>query len=185
MVSVPKPKKKRKSKQQKKVEDSFSGFWLNKADKALKILFHNFYSDGVCAVGKVGGYDECKNQNISVYNVECAHLIPVENKLYRFDLRNVVPLCSNHHRFSRVISSHYNPAAFYLFLEEHYPDKWKFLQENRNVITRKAELPFTYKEKYFQLLFDIHSHGADITEIERNKKVLEEFSGWAEIECKI
>ena len=49
------------------------------------------------------------------------HIIPKENMNYRYDLTNGITLCPFHHRFSRKISAHQNPFAFFLWLEEYRP----------------------------------------------------------------
>jgi len=47
------------------------------------------------------------------------HIIPREHKKYKFDLDNGITLCTKHHKFSRQISAHNNPMAFFLWLQRY------------------------------------------------------------------
>lgn len=49
------------------------------------------------------------------------HLIPREIKEFKYDIDNGVTLCVKHHMFSRKISAHNNPIAFFKWLCEHRP----------------------------------------------------------------
>jgi hypothetical protein len=44
------------------------------------------------------------------------HIIPRQDKRFRFDLDNGISLCSLHHQFSRENSPHKNPFVFILWL---------------------------------------------------------------------
>lgn len=46
------------------------------------------------------------------------HLIPRENKNFRFDLDNGISLCAGHHKFSNEISPHRNPITFVLWMQK-------------------------------------------------------------------
>ena len=50
------------------------------------------------------------------YAPNAHHIIPREHKEYRYCLDNGITLCRKHHKFSRVISAHNNPFAFFLWL---------------------------------------------------------------------
>jgi len=50
------------------------------------------------------------------YRVAAHHIIPRENKEYRYCPDNGVTLCVAHHKFSRIISAHNNPLAFSVWL---------------------------------------------------------------------
>lgn len=52
----------------------------------------------------------------SDYKPCCHHIIPRENKEYRYVEDNAITLCLKCHKFSRVISAHNNPLAFFLWL---------------------------------------------------------------------
>jgi len=128
--------KPRKTKRQRDIEDPLSRYWMRKTDVEFGKLFHS-----------VPHY--CQICNLS--KTEMAHLIPRQNYLFRWDMRNIIPLCANHHKWSSEISIHQNPAAFFVWLKKNNPEKWQFLQENKEVITRKKELPWTFKEKFEEL----------------------------------
>lgn len=57
----------------------------------------------------------------SAYKPNAHHIIPREHKQYKFCLDNGISLCTKHHKFSRVISAHNNPFAFFLWLERFFP----------------------------------------------------------------
>ena len=153
-MQVPKPERKRKpkkSKLQRKKENPLSSYWMNKADSLFKYIMHEIWKRDnthycwVCASGDYGTNSSCAK-------VECAHLIPCENYLYRWDSRNVIPLGSYHHKLSRECSPHNAPVQFGIWLAKHYSYKSSFVEQNRNSITRKAELPWTFQDKYLELL---------------------------------
>ena len=122
-----------------KAENPLSTYWLKKCDRLFGKIFHSQRQvDCVIGIG-CGGKSEM------------SHLIGRYNYLYRWDLENVIPLCSYHHRYSREMSAHFQPAKFYLWLQENMPKTWEFVELNRQSIIRKAELPFTFQEKYYEL----------------------------------
>ena len=51
------------------------------------------------------------------YKPCCHHIIPRENKAYRYAEDNAITLCLKCHKFSRIISAHNNPLAFFLWLQ--------------------------------------------------------------------
>ena len=57
----------------------------------------------------------------SQYHPNAHHIVPREHKCYKFELDNGITLCTKHHKFSRVISAHNNPLAFFLWLQRYYP----------------------------------------------------------------
>ena len=88
---------------------------LTKEDKAwaLKIKERDGFKCIVC------GSDHYLNSH---------HLIPRERKDTKFDINNGVTLCVKHHMFSREISAHNNPIAFFFWLEKNKPDIIKYLR---------------------------------------------------------
>ena len=67
------------------------------------------------------------------------HIIPRENKEFRFDLDNGICLCVKHHKYSFDISAHRNSFIFVCWLQQNRPEqferlynKWKFIN-NKNV----------------------------------------------------
>ena len=132
-------KKPKRSKLQRKKDEPNSSYWMKKCDALFGTIFHHLEKRCLIGIGCSG-------------NLEMAHLIPRENYLHRWDPQAVIPLCSYHHKYSRELSAHNAPIQFSLWLQERYPKRWEFLQANRNVITRKAELPWTFQEKYLELL---------------------------------
>lgn len=74
----------------------------------------------------------------SLYSPNAHHLIPREHRAYKFLMDNGVTLCTKHHKFSRVISAHNNPMAFFMWLE-----KYKF---NEYMMTRLRQAEILAKE---------------------------------------
>ena len=146
MPSIPKPtkatrkKKVKKSKLQKKKDDHYSSYWLRKSDSMFVEIFHTIANPYCCAVCGI-------NENLEMH-----HLIPRQNYCYRWHVENMILLCSDHHKYNIEVSAHGSPMNFALYIKSNYPNKWLFIRKNQAVITRKKELPFTFKEKYFDLL---------------------------------
>ena len=57
------------------------------------------------------------------------HIIPREKHDTKLDISNGITLCSLHHIFSRDISAHNNPLAFFKWLSKHRPDQLNYLLE--------------------------------------------------------
>ena len=55
------------------------------------------------------------------YHPNAHHIIPRENKQFRHEIDNGVTLCTKHHKFSRKLSAHNSPLAFFLWLRRFYP----------------------------------------------------------------
>jgi 5-methylcytosine-specific restriction endonuclease McrA len=55
------------------------------------------------------------------------HLLPRERKDTKFDLLNGLTLCVKHHMFSREISAHNNPFAFFVWLQHNRPEVYEYL----------------------------------------------------------
>ena len=56
------------------------------------------------------------------------HIIPRENHTFKYNILNGVTLCSKHHMFSREISAHNNPLAFFKWLELNRPAQYLYLK---------------------------------------------------------
>lgn len=48
--------------------------------------------------------------------LNCHHIIPRENRLFRHNINNGITLCILHHKFSLEISPHKNAFAFFQWL---------------------------------------------------------------------
>ena len=57
------------------------------------------------------------------------HIIPRENKFTKYKVENGISLCPNHHMFSRQISAHNNPLAFFMWMEARRLSQLKLLKE--------------------------------------------------------
>jgi len=57
----------------------------------------------------------------------------IRNSPLKFDIRNGISLCPEHHKFSGVFSSHRSPINFYEWLRFKRPDHYKFVLDNTAV----------------------------------------------------
>jgi 5-methylcytosine-specific restriction endonuclease McrA len=111
-----KPKKKKKSKLQKKIDDPNSKLWRNKADKLWKELVF-LCGEGKCAI--------CGSKEW----VQAHHLIPREMTSHRHCVHNVILLCASHHKYSFDLSPHKAPVAFFGWIIKNNYERWTWLLE--------------------------------------------------------
>ena len=78
--------------------------------------------------------------------VEIHHAISSSHILTAYDLKNQVPLCSDHHRISRVISPHNNKGVWMDYLKEWEPELYEYITENENRIANSLPMHW-YEEK--------------------------------------
>ena len=57
------------------------------------------------------------------------HILPRELHATKLDISNGITLCVSHHLFSREISAHNNPLAFFVWMEIHRPKILEYLRE--------------------------------------------------------
>jgi predicted restriction endonuclease len=55
------------------------------------------------------------------------HILPRELHDTKLDISNGITLCCSHHMFSREISAHNNPLAFFVWMCANRPDQIKYL----------------------------------------------------------
>jgi hypothetical protein len=68
----------------------------------------------------------------------CAHhILPREHKEFRYCEDNALTLCVTHHKFSRVISAHNAPLAFFLWLGRFHPIFFNLAVERNKKIMEK------------------------------------------------
>jgi len=136
-----KPKKKLKkdrSKLQVKKDNPNSGYWKKKADAKWGEYQHKFNRS--CIISEVAKDYSCRgplNQH---------HLVGRGNVYLRHNILNCAALCAFHHTFSNTLSPHGGPIGFTKFLQEHYPDKYKWVIENQHK-TGKPD----YRQAYLDL----------------------------------
>lgn len=61
------------------------------------------------------------------------HIIPKENKETRHALINGISLCPLHHRFSRTLSAHQHPLAFFKWMEKHRSYQLACMKDKCNI----------------------------------------------------
>lgn len=129
MIPKPIPKPKKKKKDNRTATKTLDTLW----SKATKKLAGNKCE--VC--GKVD-------------TLNSHHVIGRSNYALRWEIKNSVVLCANHHKFSREFSAHNNPVWFDGWLRDNKPEQYEFLQkpESRSIKkwTEEARL-----EKYNEL----------------------------------
>ena len=86
----------------------------NKKDKEWAIQVKNRFNNKCAVCG------EPKRLNAH-------HIIPRENKLFRWDLDNGIALCPKHHQFSREISAHASSFIFHIWLSNTYSNLFTIL----------------------------------------------------------
>ena len=57
------------------------------------------------------------------------HIIPREIIGTRHNVLNGITLCPLHHRFSRILSAHQNPLAFFIWMEKFKPEQLNYLKQ--------------------------------------------------------
>ena len=57
------------------------------------------------------------------------HILPRELHETKLDISNGISLCCKHHLFSREISAHNNPLAFFVWMGIHRPEQLHYLME--------------------------------------------------------
>ena len=107
-------KQKKKSKLQKRIEDSNSKYWRNKGD----YLWRNII------VLKAG--NKCVVCNATEY-IQAHHMIPREMGSHRHEINNGISLCPSCHKYSYIRSAHKAPVAFYGWLSKNKPEIWAWL----------------------------------------------------------
>lgn len=95
------------------------------------VLFRFKHSCAVCGINR-------KIDNNTKIHVH--HIIPRENKEFRWDINNGVVLCARHHKYSFEISAHRNSFAFYCFLYSHYPDMFNYLKIRYPIIITQNKI---------------------------------------------
>ena len=71
------------------------------------------------------------------------HILPRELHDTKLDLSNGISLCCKHHLFSREISAHNNPLAFFVWMETNRPETLKYLRGKVVNMEEKHPYPTT------------------------------------------
>lgn len=128
---------------QKRINDSSSKYWRKKADdlwsEYIKMVF-----DYTCAV-KGTEPEEIVGACTDVLNSH--HLITRASPSTRHAVENGMCTCYGHHDMSRKLSPKHTPIEWALWLEKHYPEKYKWVREHRFESVGKPD----YKESAARL----------------------------------
>ena len=77
------------------------------------------------------------------YRVAAHHIIPRENKQFRYCLDNGLTLCVKCHKFSRIISAHNNPLAFFMWLEKFCTSFASLARERTTILLKENGIQLT------------------------------------------
>jgi hypothetical protein len=91
--------------------------------------------DFTCCICKVKrGEPDPLDPNRKV-KIDCHHALQkyIKDCPLKFDIRNSVVVCAKHHKFSGVDSFHKAPIVAYEWFRINYPEKHKFILENKNI----------------------------------------------------
>ena len=82
---------------------------------------------------------KCERCGSTTGQMQTAHIIGRSNHTLRFDFQNVLCLCANCHRWN-----HTYPLDFAEWVENKYPNRVRYLNINKNQLTKRNAQ--TYKE---------------------------------------
>ena len=66
--------------------------------------------------------------------VEAHHLVPRGHEATRYEIRNGIALCANHHKFNKDFSPHMHAAGFIWWLESAHPRLAEWYFDNRQPV---------------------------------------------------
>lgn len=93
--------------------------------KVLKERCDDLFSKKVRSIGycQAEGADKkkCGGQ------LQCCHIEARDNHRLRWSPENCLCMCYTHHR-----TFHHHPLHFVEFVQEHYPEKWRYVMEHKN-----------------------------------------------------
>ena len=91
----------------------------NRADKLFSLSIRAF---GSC---QLQGKDKIKCSSV----LQCAHIVGRANMRLRWDIWNVLCICSGHHWWYTN-----NPEAWREIIKKEFPDSWKYVNKHRTEI---------------------------------------------------
>jgi 5-methylcytosine-specific restriction endonuclease McrA len=93
-------------------------YYINKLDKLISLK-----------VRSLGYCERCGNKK----TLQPAHIVSRKNKTLRWDLNNILCLCSSCHFWS-----HSDPLGFSLFIETKFPTKYEYVMKNKNRLSHQT-----------------------------------------------
>ena len=76
----------------------------------------------------------------AIERLNAHHIIPREIEETTHDLQNGISLCPTHHRFSRQLSAHQNPLAFFIWMEKNRNYQLNYLKGKLEAINGTGRL---------------------------------------------
>ena len=103
---------------------------MTPADKAwaLKVKERDDFACVICNIKNGEEYFSNKGKRVTAW-LHSHHILPRELHGTKLDVSNGITLCSKHHLFSREISAHNNPLAFFIWMEQYRPKILQYLRE--------------------------------------------------------
>jgi hypothetical protein len=134
------------------------GGWMHVADD----LFLAQFRGRPCAIcGATHGYYNGKTIRAMGH-----HLLSKElHRAYRYTVDNIIVLCPKHHMGAEMSPHSHDgasQAAFYAWMEIHWPDKYADMMERR---FDKFNKEWCYREKYVELGGEIHSKTGNLKDL--------------------
>ncbi len=117
--------KKRKPTKRKKMEERCDNLWADLIKKAW---------GGGCAV--------CGKS----YQLNAHHIITRSNKQLRWDIKNGIALCPQHHTLSSRLSAHKTPDDFIAWFQKNYAATYDYLQSRKQEKPKKQDMDSMYEE---------------------------------------
>lgn len=145
MVAFPKPTKKKKKSQ---------AYWKRKSDRVIGEIIHLGLDFGYpcCLIGETAGKHRLEGAMYSCAGrLEFDHMISRSRLSTRHAIENGILLCSLHHKFSRLLSHHTAPLEFASFLQEYWPEKWEWVQAQKNKTEKAPDFEQVFKRLEMEL----------------------------------
>lgn len=112
-------KRPRKSKLQKRKDNSSSLYWRKRADAAWSKAVRQRDNHQCCICHKTE-------------YVQAHHLIPRAAMFYRHNIENGITLCPQHHEYSIELSAHGAPWAFEEWMKANMTERYEWFVKNRH-----------------------------------------------------
>ena len=97
-------------------------------DWAAEVKKRDGWACVVCGRENLTNYINKKGKECKVC-INAHHILPRELHGTKLDISNGISLCVDHHLFSRDLSAHNNPLAFFIWMEKNRPKILQYLKE--------------------------------------------------------
>jgi|GEM_PF-2136468 len=108
---------------------------------------------------------------------EAHHLVPRHNQATRYELRNGISLCANHHQFNKDVSPHQNAAGWMHWLAEYQPELHQWYTETTESGEHRRFSGTTNADYYCDVIRGLREY---VDEADYKRIVGIKFSRWLE-----